>query len=31
MMILNCGAGKDSREPLGGKETKSVNPKGNQP
>ena len=30
-MLLNCGAGEDSRESLGIQEVKSVNPKGNQP
>ena len=30
-MLLNCGAEEDSQESLGGKEIKSVNPKGNQP
>ena len=30
-MLLNCGAGKDSWEPLDWKEIKPINPKGNQP
>ena len=30
-MLLNCGVGEDSSESLGHKETKPVNPKGNQP
>ena len=30
LMILNCGAGKDSWESLGHKEIKLVNPKGNK-
>ena len=30
-MLLNCGAGEDSRVPLDCKEIQSVNPKGNQP
>ena len=29
-MLLNCGVGEDSRESLGFKEIKPVNPKGNQ-
>ena len=29
-MLLNCGAGKDSWKSLDSKETKPVNPKGNQ-
>ena len=28
--LLKCGAGKDSRGPLHGREIKPVNPKGNQ-
>ena len=31
LMLLNCGAGEDSRESLGSKKIKLVNPKGNQP
>ena len=31
LVLLNCGAGEDSQEPLGQKEVKSVNPKGNKP
>ena len=31
LMLLNCGAGEDSWSPLGSKEIKAVNPKGNQP
>ena len=30
LMLLNCGAGEDSWSPLGSKEIKAVNPKGNQ-
>ena len=30
-MLLNCGAGEDSRELLGHREIKPVNLKGNQP
>ena len=30
-MLLNCGAGEDSKSPLDCKEIKLVNPKGNQP
>ena len=30
-MLSNCGAGEDSESPLGCKEIKPVNPKGNQP
>ena len=30
LMLFNCGAGEDSWEPLGWKEIKTVNPKGNQ-
>ena len=29
-MLLNCGAGKDSRESLGLKKIKAVHPKGDQ-
>ena len=31
LMLLNCGVGQDSWEPLDRKEIKPVNPKGNQP
>ena len=31
LMLLNCGVGEDSWEPLDCKEIKPVNPKGNQP
>ena len=31
LMLLSCGAGEDSWESLGSKESKSVSPKGNQP
>ena len=31
MMLLNCGAGKDSESPLDSKGIKPVNLKGNQP
>ena len=31
LMLLNCGAGKDSWKSLDSKEIKPVNPKGNQP
>ena len=30
LIVLNCGVRKDSRESLDCKETKPVNPKGNQ-
>ena len=31
LMLSNCGAEKDSENPLNCKEIKPVNPKGNQP
>ena len=31
LMLSNCGAGEDSWESLGSKETKSIHPKGSQP
>ena len=30
-MLLNCGVGEDTENPLDCKEIKPVNPKGNQP
>ena len=30
-MLLNCGAGENSWDPLDSKENKLINPKGNQP
>ena len=31
LMLSNCGAGEDLESPLGSKEIKPINPKGNQP